>query len=289
MLQQKVRINFYSKTIMTTPVYQVIVIMLTALMLGCAVPKHKTLGDKPNDAAKNGAAFYKQAATMQWKQRDSLVIIWWEEKHYPVWLQKFSRITINGVDAVSSKDVRINAYVSQDYFSLGNSNEWARICLTPMAAAIIAKSWHCVLPTTKIVDDIYHQSKVRLDPVPMFAFRDSTPTMWHHHLIIEGQRKGKPGLIAGIKKDVVQTPKLKEQGKENKVAIYGWHKLDGKPIQPLYTGHINWYVDYSHGIRLLYETIYVNGKRMLFSNAIKDEGLHHLLCNEHGCYASMHT
>ena len=26
---------------------------------------------------------------------------------------------------------------------------------------------------------------------------------------------------------------------------------DGKPIQPLYTGHVNWYVDYSHGVRLV--------------------------------------
>ena len=24
-----------------------------------------------------------------------------------------------------------------------------------------------------------------------------------------------------------------------KVAIYGWHKPDGKPIQPLYTGHMD--------------------------------------------------
>lgn len=32
--------------------------------------------------------------------------------------------------------------------------------------------------------------------------------------------------------------------KTNRVTIYGWHKLDGKPIQPLFTGHVDWYVDY---------------------------------------------
>ncbi|MBK8139832.1 MAG: hypothetical protein IPK57_01615 [Chitinophagaceae bacterium] len=51
-----------------------------------------------------------------------------------------------------------------------------------------------------MADDIYKAAKVKLEPVPMYAFRDSTPTMWHHHLVIEGQRKGREGLIAGIKK-----------------------------------------------------------------------------------------
>src|SRR5207253_1071838 len=56
-------------------------------------------------------------------------------------------------------------------------------------------------------------------------------------------------LIAGIKKDVVITNRLGE--KPNHVAIYGWHKLDGDPIQPLTIVHISPYVDYSHGIRLV--------------------------------------
>ena len=35
----------------------------------------------------------------------------------------------------------------------------------------------------------------------------------------------------------------------NRVAIYGWHYLNGQPIQPTYAGHVDWYIDYSHGIR----------------------------------------
>ena len=48
--------------------------------------------------------------------------------------------------------------------------------------------------------------------------------------------------------------------KPNRVAIYGWHKLDGKPIQPLTIVHVNWYVDYSHGVRLMKRTVMVDGK-----------------------------
>ncbi len=42
----------------------------------------------------------------------------------------------------------------------------------------------------------------------MYAFRDSTITMYQHHLIVEGQRKLRQGLIAGIKKDVVLSGKV---------------------------------------------------------------------------------
>jgi len=129
-----------------------------------------------------------------------------------------------------------------------------------MAAQKIADVYGCFLPTPLMVDAIYKASAVKLAPVPMYAYRDSTITMWQHHLIIEGQRKNKKGLISGIKKDVVLSNKVLEHAKPNRVAIYGWHLLDGKPIQPVYAGHVNWYVDYSHGIRLIARTVKVDGK-----------------------------
>ncbi|HEY5392000.1 MAG TPA: hypothetical protein VIJ57_07790, partial [Hanamia sp.] len=170
-----------------------------------------------------------------------------------------------------------------DYLSIGSDKDFARIPLTPMTAQFIADSLHCFLPTRKIVNDIYQAAKVKLEPVPMYAFRDSSVTMYQHNLIIEGQRKMRKGLIAGIKKDVVITEKLSRDSKPNRVAIYGWQKLDGKPIQPLYTGHVNWYVDYSHGIRLIYRTIYVNKKPMDYIDVLKNKTLRKLLCDEEFC------
>lgn len=115
----------------------------------------------------------------------------------------------------------------------------------------------------------------------MYAFRDSSVTMYQHHLIIEGQRKGRKGIIAGIKKDVVITSKLNQL--KNRVAIYGWHLPGGKPIQPLYTGHVDWYVDYSHGIRLVYEKIRINGKWYYYSDVLRNPELHFLICDEEDC------
>jgi hypothetical protein len=97
-----------------------------------------------------------------------------------------------------------------DYLSIGTDDDWARINITPLAAQKIADSLNCFLPTRKMVDDIYKAAKIKLEPVPMFAFRDSTPTMWHHHLIIEGQRKGRKGLIAVFKKMLLSADKFQE-------------------------------------------------------------------------------
>lgn len=165
---------------------------------------------------------------------------------------------------------------------IGTNKDWARVPLTPIAARSMADAINCFLPTRKMVDLIYAQSRVKLAPVPMYAYRDSTITMWHHHLIIEGQRKSRKGLISGIKKDIVLCSEEAYKGREDRVAIYGWHKLDGKPIQPLYTGHVNWYADYSHGARMIYKKINVNNKWMDYEDVFNDSILSASLFDEKG-------
>jgi hypothetical protein len=223
------------------------------------------------------------AAALNWKARDSFVLQQVFTGNVPYFLKKFVPVQSSVTDSLTGKIIKATYYVAPDYLSIGTDNDWARINITPMAAQQIADSINCFLPTRKIVDDIYKAAKIKLEPVPMYAFRDSTPTMWHHHLIVEGQRKGRKGLIAGIQKDVVISGKISRDAKPDRVAIYGWHQLDGKPIQPLYAGHINWWVDYSQGIRLIYRKIKVNGKWMDYTDILKDKTLQRLLCDEESC------
>jgi hypothetical protein len=230
-----------------------------------------------------GSRFYKQAAAMMWQQRDSFALREILAGDVPGFLRRFVAIRTSITDSVSGRTIHAVYYVAPDYLSIGNNKDWARIPLTPMAAQQIADSFHSFLPTRKMVNDIYKAAKVKLEPVPMYAFRDSTVTMWQHHLIIEGQRKGRKGLIAGIKKDVVISGKILRDPKPNRVAIYGWHRLNGVPIQPLYTGHVDWYVDYSHGIRLVYRKIKVDGHWMDYTDILKSEKLKRLLCDEGNC------
>ncbi len=230
-----------------------------------------------------GTQFYQQTMKMQWRERDSLAFEKILSGNFPTFLKKFNKIDVTSIDTATNKTIKASIYVMPDYLSIGTDADWARIPLTPITAQQIADSFDCFLPTKKIVDIVYNAAAVKLEPVPMYIYRDSTVTMWQHNLIIEGQRNKRKGLIAGIKKDVVISDKVSRDAKPNRVAIYGWHRLNGQPIQPLYMGHVNWYADYSHGIRLVYRKIKVNGNWMDYTEVLKDPVLRKLICDEQHC------
>ncbi len=235
-----------------------------------------------NSQAISGNEFYHEVFAADRIKREELAKNEILNGNVPSFLRQFVKIKTSILNP-DGKKVEAFYFVLPDYLSIGSDKDFARVPLTPMTAQLIADSLHCFLPTKKIVDDIYNAAKVKLEPVPMYIFRDSAITMFQHNLVIEGQRKMKKGLIAGIKKDVVITGRITQAANKDKVAIYGWHKMDGKPIQPLHTGHVNWYVDYSHGIRLVYRTIYVNKKPMDYMDVLKDPVLKKLLCDEEEC------
>jgi hypothetical protein len=230
-----------------------------------------------------GSAFYQTAAAFGWQQRDSLTVAEILSGNIPSFLNRLVPVPTSIIDSTTGRKIEATFYVTPDYLSIGTDQDWARIPLTPMAAQKIATQLQCFLPTRKMVDLIYSAATVKLAPVPLLALRDSTPTMYHHHLIIEGQRQGRSGLVAGQKKDVVISSKVTRDTKPNRVAIYGWHQLNGKPIQPLYTGHIQWYVDYSHGIRLVYRKIWVEGRLMNYTDVLAHPLYRRLLCDEPDC------
>lgn len=230
----------------------------------------------------SGAAFYEQAASFQWAQRDSMTREWVLRGAVPDFLRKFVPIRTRFLDS-SGKRYRVVYFVSPDYLSVGSDTNWARVHITPFLAQELADSLRCFLPTRKMVDEIYKAALIKLSPIPLTQYRDSTPTFYQHHLLVEQQRKGRKGLIAGIQKDIVTTGRLNTDPKKDRVAIYGWHQLNGKPIQPLYTGHVYWYVDYSQGIRLVYQLVKVNGRWLHYSSLFKDPKLKNLLCDESDC------
>ena len=104
-----------------------------------------------------------------------------------------------------------------------------------------------------------------------------------HNAMIDAQAgtRGFPKrvLVSGHKKDVVLTNRLATR--PGQIAIYGWHRASGDPIQPLSTVHGAGYADYSHGIRLVAGMALVNGRwrsvreilsDSLLSNVFSDEG-----------------
>lgn len=182
-------------------------------------------------------------------------------------MRKLERIDVTGLD---EKGNWIDAYyyVMPDYLMLGTDTDFVRLPIRPSTAQYIADSLGLVLSNSKICDAVYQQAKVKLEPLPLTEDREQFSTFVAHNTLIEQQRKGRKGLIAGIKKDVVSTEKLR--GTNGKLALYGWHKLDGKPIQPAFTGHAEYYVDYSHGIRFVYPYLFVGKKKISFDDAFND-------------------
>ena len=112
----------------------------------------------------------------------------------------------------------------------------------------------------------------------------TVPVFIAHNGIVRTQRLERmaehpPGaLVAGHKKDVVISARLDEA--PGKVAIYGWHRIGGVPIQPLYLGHgVSW-VDYSHGVRLVHQAMRVNGSTTTVAGVLSDPCLSGLFSDE---------
>jgi hypothetical protein len=100
---------------------------------------------------------------------------------------------------------------------------------------MLADRLDCALPTSHLVDAIWAQAAVKVEPRP-FHPRDhdilSLPIFAQSHLASEAQRGDAPraALTAGCKKDVVLSALLRDW--PDRVVIYGWHHLDGRAIQP---------------------------------------------------------
>jgi hypothetical protein len=89
--------------------------------------------------------------------------------------------------------------------------------------------------------------------------------------------------VGGTKKDVVISNRIRNElkvGVPKPVVIYGWHQLNGSPIQPLYNGHGETYADYSHGIRLVQDGIILDGKPTTISSILNDNSLAAILSDE---------
>jgi len=175
--------------------------------------------------------------------------------------------------------------VMPDYVSIGSDEDFCRIPMNPRTAQRLADLFGTSLLTAMLSDEIYDRAEVKLAPfnyVPVGNANELVQKFVEHNEQIERQLSevgGRHGqLVAGIKKDVILSVRIAER--PDRVVIYGWHKSDGKPIQPVYSGHVWWYVDYSHGIRFINNQVIINGKPALFTDILKDPVLYKIFSNE---------
>lgn len=243
------------------------------------------LPDRP-ESARSGSEFMQDILGMNFSEREPLILAEILNGNMPDIARDFITLTSTFQDANGIAH-EVSYDVMSDYLSIGTNMDYCRIPMGPKSAQQIADAFGCILTTTKLCDDIWKHATVRLTPIPYAPVGNNNEQVYkfvEHNEDINAAREAENGtiheLIAGIKKDVVICNALKN--KPGYVAIYGWHYQSGSPIQPLYTGHYDSYVDYSHGIRLINAVIRVDGIPMRAENILKDPVLYKLLSKESG-------
>lgn len=184
-------------------------------------------------------------------------------------------------DIAGSRHI-LTLHVTRDYLAIGTDTNFLRIPLTPITAQRVADLADCSLPTPKLVDAIWAAAGLKLNPEPLppDAKMITVPVFAQHQELIEKQIGARPHsqLIAGHKKDIVLTAALATN--HTSVVIYGWHKSDGKPIQPVYARHAATWADYSHGIRLIANNAELDGKPVRLPNLFAEPALSVLVSSE---------
>lgn len=226
-----------------------------------------------------------RTARMSAEQREEAIYAAILRGNVPNQLRALVPVKLSAV--VKGKTITGTAWVLPDYLAVGSDDDFVRVPINAYTATRLAETLGFSLPTQKLVNAVYNQAKVHLRPRPLPAGREMTTNeyfQWHNDMIEEQLRDKDPNatplgtLIAGHKKDVILSNRLNRF--PNRIAIYGWHKLDATPIQPLSTVHDAGYADYSHGIRFVDPVLRVNGQDMQIQKVLGDSELAALLSNE---------
>ena len=246
------------------------------------------LPPRPQNAPK-GRAFITQITNLTREERETQIFNQIVSGNIPDFLRNL--VPVNVTQTIGGGQHTAIFNVTCDYLAVGADDDYFLTPMTPLLAQKIADTLNCILPTKKMVDDIYSAATVKLRPqpiapsdamitVPVFAQHNDSVWTLRQPLLSEhplGQ------LVGGTKKDVIISNKIYNDLKPavpKPVVIYGWHKLDGTPIQPVYNGHGETYADYSHGIRLVQKTLTLDGNQQNIPAVLNDASLHVLLSDE---------
>ena len=261
----------------------VLVSIIVIEFVSCSCPQE--IPPRPDEAL-TGSQVSEIISSMPLEEREEAIYKEISSGNIPDFLRTFKPVHLKM--EIHNKNISATYYVSPDYLAIGSDNDYFLMPMTPKLAQKCADFMGCSLPTTKMVDDIYKSADLKLlpEPIPPSPKMTTVPVFYKHNELVKKQRdiylqKNPLGdLVAGHKKDIVITNKLYNPEFTKNVAIYGWHKPDGKPIQPLYSKHVDWWADYSHGVRLISNNMEVNGKKMLVSEVLSDPNLAELLSYE---------
>jgi hypothetical protein len=239
------------------------------------------LPPRPREAP-GGTEVARDIRTLDLEAREERVFSEISQGNVPRWLRLLERVEMTG--EVDGREHRVTFWVTPDYLAIGSDRDFFLVPLSPRTAQRIADLVGGSLPTPRMVDAIWASAHHRLAPIRIGPNEFMTTVRYfeRHDRLVQAQRnllRVPPGsFVAGHKLDVVLSATL--SANPGQVALYGWHRPDGLPIQRLSTNRSDGWVAFSHGIRLVDRGILVDGDRMDLSDFLRDPGLALLLSDE---------
>jgi hypothetical protein len=229
---------------------------------------------RPADAP-TGSAFLAATEALDKPAREEAIYAEIRRGNVPGFLRRLKPVRVAAYDPVTAEQHEGLVWVMPDYIAIGSDADFVRIPMSLPTAARLASAFRLALPTRKIVDAVYEQADVRLEPHPLSYGPEMETNAYYgwHNSVVETQlgRRRRGLLVAGHKKDVVIG--LRQWVAPDRLMIYGWHAADHNPIQPLSDAHIYWYADYSHGIRFVSPDAELDGRKVDLRSEIERETL----------------
>lgn len=264
---------------------------LFAWLVSCATPEDPVYPHPPSfgaasipPRASNALSGSRFAASIQSsgeERREALIRDQFLLGNIPNFMRRPAVVRFRAVTR-SGRNSEVVLWVLPDYLAIGSDQDYVRMPMNPLTAQVIADRYRMRLPTSKMVDAIYQAALLKLDPHPFKPGRDmvTVKEFIRHNQVIQGSLRNKVpnALVAGHKKDIVVSNLLRKKPK--RVAIYGWHRRNGQPIQPLTTVHGNWYADYSHGTRLILNAVMIDGRTYTLTDVLANPEFAPLLSYE---------
>lgn len=257
--------------------------------------------------APTGSAFIASLGDKKGVERENRIFEQLRAGNIPPSLLVFHTVRTSGKDKAGTPH-DFEYYVTPDVLSVGSESDSVRVPMDPVTAQRVADFFECLLPTARMVEQIYQAAPTRLAFIPgnyagtpRAHLQDASSEYLVHSQKIDAQLRRPPTILtAGHKKEIVISngyvkQRTNKQTGESRpapmLAFYGAYTADGVPIQaPRSNGqpmrgwpsfaHEPSFVDYSHGVRLVWPTMKVDGATRTVADVLKDPQLCTLLAAE---------
>jgi hypothetical protein len=178
----------------------------------------------------------------------------------PSWLRRLEPVELES--ELDGRLHRVTFWVTPDYLAVGSDEDYFIVPLSPATARRVAALVGGSLPTPRMVDATWASARAKLVPIRIRPDEQRATVRYfeRHDRLVQAQARQhrvRPGdFVAGHKVDVVLA---RAEAGAWEHAVYGWHRSNGRPIQPLFPVAGESAPYFSMGVRLVHRRVLIDG------------------------------